>query len=62
MNMEPGQQAPLAYSIPDFAKVTSLSRSGIYNLIRDGKLKAIKIGGRTIIPCAEANRLITGAA
>ncbi len=61
MSHTPIPLTPIALSISDFTRATSISRSGAYNLIRDGKLKAVKIGGRTVIPYAEAERLIRGA-
>jgi len=48
----------LAYSIKEAAIASSLSRSSIYNHISSGRLKARKIGGRTIIPAAELFRLV----
>lgn len=36
---------PLSYSIADAAKVISLSRATLYNLIVAGELKAIRIPG-----------------
>jgi predicted DNA-binding transcriptional regulator AlpA len=53
---------PLALSLRDFIRTVPISRSGAYNLIREGKLKAVKIGGRTVIPYAEAQRLISEGA
>ena len=43
------------YSVQEFCQRNNMSRSGLYNLLRDGKLKAVKIGARTMIP-AEAER------
>lgn len=53
---------PISYRINDFAKAVGLSRTSIYELIKDGKLKPVKIAGRTLIPSSEAQRLITEAA
>lgn len=53
---------PLAYRVNDFAKASGLGRTSIYELIKDGKLKAVKIAGRTLIPAAEAQRLFGEAA
>lgn len=41
--------APLAYSIADAAKIIGGGRSSIYSEIREGRLKARKFRGRTII-------------
>ena len=40
---------PLSLSIKDTVKSLGLSRSQIYVLIGDGKLKARKDGGRTLV-------------
>jgi len=49
---------PLAVSIPEACKLTSLSRSRLYGEIRDGRLKPRKIGRRTVIPMTELSRWI----
>lgn len=51
----------LTYRINDAAKALSLGRSTIYKLINEGKLKSVTIAGRTLIPRAEIERLISGA-
>ncbi len=53
---------PLVYRINDFCNVIGLSRTSIYELIKDGKLKSVKIAGRTLIPATEAQRLLSEAA
>jgi excisionase family DNA binding protein len=40
---------PLAVSILEAARLTSLSRSTIYNLINAGKLKATRVMGRNLV-------------
>ena len=49
---------PLAYSIADACKVTSLGRTRIYELIAQGRLVRRKIGNRTIIPAASLRALL----
>lgn len=49
---------PLAYSVQDACRVSSIGRTRLYSLIRDGKLEARKIGKRTLIPAASLHRLI----
>jgi hypothetical protein len=39
----------LAYTIPAFSKAMGCGNSKTYQLIGDGRLKAVKIDGRTII-------------
>jgi excisionase family DNA binding protein len=50
----------LAYSINEFASATDLSRAGVYRLIRDGELKAVKLRGRQLIPASEVRRIFGG--
>jgi excisionase family DNA binding protein len=45
----------LAYGIADFARAVGVSRDKIYDEIKDGKLRASKIGSRSVIT-AEAAR------
>lgn len=55
------QTAPfevIAFRIPDAVKASGLSRSTIYELAAAGKLKLSRIGGRTLVPRAELERLI----
>lgn len=51
---------PLAYSIRDACRVSSLGRTRLYQLIADGRLEARKIGKRTLIPAASLRALIAG--
>jgi excisionase family DNA binding protein len=41
--------APLAYRVNDAAKVAGISRSSIYNLIRDGRLTPLKVAGVRLV-------------
>lgn len=43
----------LAYSIKEVCQATSLSRSSVYNHIASGRLRAVRIAGRRVVP-AEA--------
>ena len=49
----------LAYSIREACEASSLGRTTIYALIGEGKLKAVRVGGRTVIP-AESLRALVG--
>jgi excisionase family DNA binding protein len=51
----------IAYRVNDAAKVAGLSRSSLYNLIGEGKLRSVVVAGRRLIP-AEALRQLLGAA
>lgn len=53
---------PLAYSIADACRVSSIGRTRLYQLINEGRLEARKIGKRTLIPAASLRALIEGEA
>lgn len=50
----------LAYSINEACEATSLGRTNLYAIIAAGKLKANRIGGRTVIPADSLRALIAG--
>jgi excisionase family DNA binding protein len=50
----------LAYSIREACEATSLSRTTVYAHIASGRLRAVRVGGRTIIPAENLFRLISG--
>ncbi len=52
---------PIAYRINDFAATMGISRTTIYGLIKAGKIKPIRLAGRTLIPAIEAERLVAEA-
>ncbi|OYZ08255.1 MAG: excisionase [Novosphingobium sp. 28-62-57] len=62
MNTAPAHLEPLAYSIADAVRVSSIGRTRLYALINEGRLEARKIGKRTLIPAASLRRLIEGDA
>ena len=53
---------PLAYSINDACRVSSLGRTRLYELIAEGRLEVRKIGNRTIVPAESLRALIAGEA
>jgi excisionase family DNA binding protein len=50
-----------ALSIPQAAAMLSLSRSGIYRLLGEQKLKGIRIRGRRLILAASIDELLNGS-
>lgn len=52
----------IAYSIKEACEATSLGRTTLYKYIAEGRLKAIRIGGRTVIPAGGLQALISGEA
>jgi excisionase family DNA binding protein len=53
---------PIAYSVAEACRVTSLGRTRLYSLIGEGKLSVRKVGKRTLIPAASLHALIEGGA
>lgn len=54
------QGAPLAYSIKEACRVSSLGRTRVYQLIAAGRLETRKLGRRTLIPAASLRALLEG--
>ena len=50
----------IATSINDAAKALGIGRTSIYQLIRDGRLDAVKLGRRTLVKTESIRRLIDG--
>lgn len=53
---------PLAYSIKDACRVSSLGRTKIFALISSGRLAHSKVGKRTLIPAESLQKLINEGA
>ena len=53
---------PLAYSIADSVRVSSIGKTKLYALAKEGRLEMRRIGGRTLIPAASLRALIAGEA
>lgn len=49
---------PLALSITDACRALSLGRTSLWKLSREGKLRVVKISGRTLVPRSEVERLV----
>ena len=54
------QGEPLAYSIPQAIRATSLGRTNIYKLINEGRLEVRRVGRRTLIPASSLLKLLQG--
>jgi excisionase family DNA binding protein len=52
----------IAYSIKEACKASSLGRTTVYSHIASGRLRAVRIGGRTVIPAEALHALIAGEA
>lgn len=53
---------PLAYSVAEAIRVSSIGKTRLYQLIAEGRLQARKVGKRTLIPAASLRALIEGEA
>jgi excisionase family DNA binding protein len=53
---------PVSVTIPDACKAIGVGRTTVYELIDDGKLDAIKVGGRRLIKVSSIRRLVGEAA
>lgn len=60
MNTDTSTLTRLGYSIKEACMVSSLGRTTLYKHIANGKLKANRVGGRTIIPADALHALIAG--
>lgn len=55
---QPSPFEVIAFRIPDAVRASGLSRSTLYALAAAGKLNLSRIGGRTLVPRVELERLI----
>lgn len=58
-NLEPPK---IAYSIKEACRASSLGRTTLYAHISANRLRAIRIGGRTVIPAESLHALLAGEA
>jgi excisionase family DNA binding protein len=56
-DIEAGETKWLAFRVQPFCKSIGIGRTKFYELVRDGKIKTIVIGGRRLVPADEAQRL-----
>ncbi|MFG1265644.1 helix-turn-helix domain-containing protein [Xanthobacter aminoxidans] len=49
---------PRAYTVKDAAQAYAISRSRIYVLLKDGKLRDRKVGGRRVILASDLDALV----
>lgn len=50
----------IAYSIKEACRASSLGRTTLYSHIASKRLRAVRIGGRTVIPADSLHALIAG--
>jgi excisionase family DNA binding protein len=49
-----------AYRVNDFCRLYGIGRSGLYKLLKEGKLPSVVIAGRRLIPRDAAEALLLG--
>lgn len=62
MNITSTELPKIAYSVKEACRVSSLGRTTLYAHVAAGRLKAVRIGGRTVIPADSLRALIAGEA
>jgi len=62
MQTEKHDPPKIAYSIKEASRASSLGRTTLYAHIAAHRLKAVRIGGRTVIPADSLLALIAGEA
>jgi excisionase family DNA binding protein len=60
MGMQYLSSTKLGYSIREACEATSLGKTTVYNHIAAGRLRTVRIGGRTIIPADSLRALLEG--
>ena len=53
-------ETPLAYRVKEFCRRVGISPATFYKYVSLGKIRVIKIGGRTLVPAAEVERILRG--
>ena len=59
--MRPEQHEPSVLTVPEVARALRIGRNHAYELIRDGRLPALRIGRAIRVPRAAVERLIAQA-
>ena len=55
-------EPPLAHQVKSFCQRVGISRATFYKYVELGKIRVVKIGGRTLVPAEEVTRLLSGGA
>lgn len=53
--------APVVYRVDEAAEALRISRDTVYELIRSGRLRTIKVGTRRLVPLVALHEYVTGA-
>ena len=54
----PYMNTPMAMSPRDAARAIGISRSSLYRLIKQGRIRTVKLGSRTLVPTSALAELI----
>lgn len=54
------QIEPLAVSIPEACRITSIKRSSLYRELAAGRIVAVKVGSRSLIPMESLRNWLKG--
>ena len=57
---ELGPLPRLAFEIPEAATILRVGRSNLLNLISEGRLRVVRIGGRVIVPRVALDDFLSG--
>lgn len=50
--------ARIAFSVAETAEATGLGRTTVYQLIRDGRLRSVKIGNRRLVRASDVYGMV----
>lgn len=57
MNNQP-HFSPLTISVDEALRTLSVGRTFFYSLVKAGDIRLIKVGSRSLVPCAELSRFV----
>ncbi|RBP18162.1 excisionase family DNA binding protein [Roseiarcus fermentans] len=58
----PAAHPPKARRVPEACKALGISKAMLYKLAARGKIRLVRIGGRTVVPESEIDRLASEGA
>lgn len=56
-HQKPAAAGKLAYRVNEACQCLGIGRTSLYELVKSGELRLIKIAGRTLVPRSEIERL-----
>ena len=57
----PAPVEPLSYNVEDACRMIGIGRTSIYRLATEGKIRIIKVAGRSLVPADSLRALIATA-